>query len=155
MDNEKPWEKNGEEFDAEKAWTLIQNLRVESRDKSTKLEERDAQIQALAAERDTLATTVDEQKATLQEANDDIAAREARYQELETLRTKENLLTANGLPRDFASYVPDGDEEVMTAAVEKLASLRGEGGVSTRPDPAQVAEPAEDPREALAHQLFG
>lgn len=154
-DEQAPWEKNGEEFDAEKAWNLIQNLRTEKQELQTKnsalLEERET----IAKERDEYSTTVDEQKATLQLAHEDLAERQKNYEQLETLRTKENLLIGRGLPREFASYIPDGDEETMTSAVEKFASLRGTEGASAPPNPAQVAEPAVDERQALADHVFG
>jgi hypothetical protein len=38
-DNRPPWEKNGEPFDPERAWTLTQNLRTELSEAKTKLQE--------------------------------------------------------------------------------------------------------------------
>lgn len=152
-DDQKPWDKNGEEFDAEKAWNLIQNLRAEKQELQTKnsalVDERDA----IAKQRDEYSTAVEEQKATLQLANDDLAERQRSYEQLESLRTKENLLVEKGLPRDLASFIPDGDETDMTSVVEKFASLRQTENASAPPNPAQVAEPAPDP-DAEAAAFF-
>jgi len=152
-DEQKPWEKNGEPFNEETAWNLIQNLRAEKQELQTKNSSLTEERDAIAKQRDEYSTTVEEQKATLQLANDDLAERQKNYEQLETLRTKENLLVEQGLPRDFASYIPDGDEETMTSAVEKFASLRGTETASAPPNPAQVAEPAQDP-DAEAAAFF-
>lgn len=150
-----PWEKEGETFDAEKAKALILNLRQDKHTLQERVSGLETERDTALTERDGLQTQVDEQAATLQLANDDITDRESKYQQLESLRVKENLLSDKGIPRSYATYIPDGDEEAITSAVEEFASLRGQGSVSTQPDPAQVAEPPADERAALAQQVFG
>lgn len=150
-----PWEKDGEEFNAEVAKTLILNLRSENKALKSEKAELVSGSEAKDAEIQQLNTTVEEQKATLALANEDIESKESAYKDLQTQHLKESLLVDKGLPRDFASYIPSGDEDAMTSAVEKFASLRGADVNRVPFDPAQVAEPSVDPRLEAAQQIFG
>lgn len=153
-DQQKPWGDDSE-FDAEKAWNLIQNLRGEV---ATLKESK----QQLATERDEAntkaseaAAKAEELKATVQLTDDAVKDREQQYASLSTLRTKENLLIDAGLPRDLAPSVVGDDEDAWKTTVERLSSLRGEASQERRPDPAQVAAPEIDDRTLIANQLFG
>lgn len=153
-DSKKPWEDG--EFDEEKAWTLIQNLRGDVKalkaDKEQLITERD-NAQAESAQRQT---KIDEMQATVQLADDTIAEKDKDLTDLQTLRAKENLLIEEGLPRSLAENIPGDDEEAWAAQIEKFtSSLKTRERQARTPDPAQAAEPAVDERLALANQVFG
>lgn len=152
-DQQKPWEDG--EFDAEKAWTLIVNLRGDvdrlKADKQSITQERDDAAKA----RDESAKAVEELQATVQLTDDAVKAKEGEFSELTTLRTKENLLIDAGLPRKYAPQVVGDDEEAWTTSVQNLKELRGETSQERRPDPAQAADPAEPSADAVAKQFFG
>jgi len=149
----KPWGDDSE-FDAEKAWTLIQNLRGDldraKADKQSVAQERDAAI----AERDAGVKAVEELRATVQLTDDLVKEKEREFSELSTLRTKENLLIDAGLPRKYAPQVIGDDEAAWNDSVKSLVELRGEAGQERRPDPAQVAAPEESADDA-ARGFFG
>lgn len=152
-EQQKPWEDG--EFDAEKAWTLIQNLRGDvdrlKADKAALAQERDETAKA----RDEATKTVEELQATVQLTDDAVKSKESELSELSTIRTKENLLIDAGLPRKYAPQVVGDDEEAWKNAVQSLAELRGEAPQERRLDPAQAADPAEPSADAVAKQFFG
>ena len=153
-DSKKPWEDG--EFDEEKAWTLIQNLRGDIRtlkaDKEALVSERDT-AQAESAQRQT---KIDEMQATVQLADDTIAEKDKDLNDLKTLRAKENLLIDEGLPRSLAENIPGDDEEAWAAQIEKFtSSFKTRERQERTPDPAQAADPAIDERLEMANQVFG
>ncbi|WP_346843741.1 hypothetical protein [uncultured Rothia sp.] len=147
-----PWEKDGEEFNAEVAKNLILNLRNDKSQLQAKLNEANDSLESRNKELAKATETIEEQKATLSLANEDITSKESKLAEIETLRTKEHLLIDKGLPLNLVKFVPDGDEETMTSAVADLLELRGTP-TSVGVDPAQVAEPA-DNADAKAAAYF-
>lgn len=153
-DQQKPWG-DDTEFDAEKAWTLIQNLRGDNErlksSAATVAEERDSALAEVKAH----AGKVEELQATVQLTDDSVKAKEQEYASLNVLRSKENLLIDAGLPRKYAAQVIGDDEAAWNDSVNALAELRGAGSQERRPDPAQVAEPAEPSDDAQAKQFFG
>ncbi|UEJ82648.1 hypothetical protein Bra3105_17745 [Brachybacterium halotolerans subsp. kimchii] len=153
-DQQKPWGDDSE-FDAEKAWTLIQNLRGDvdrlKADKTALAQERDDAVKA----RDESTKTVEELQATVQLTDDAVKSKESELSELATIRAKENLLIDAGLPRKYAPQVVGDDEEAWKNAVQSLAELRGETPQERRLDPAQAADPAEPSADAVAKQFFG
>lgn len=152
-DQQKPWGSD-EEFDAEKAWTLIRNLREDVRqakaDKDAVVQERDAVVR----ERDQAVTRVAEFEQAGSVAADEKKAVEDQLRDERTLRAKEHLLVDAGLPRDLAQNLT-GDEEAWKNTVERFVALRGEVTQDRRPDPAQAAAPQLDEREVLAKSIFG
>lgn len=156
---DKPWEKNGEEFDAEKAWTLIQNLRSEKSELQSKLQTVADERDSAFGEREKVSTEVEQLKANLQLMEDDLSAKDKDISKIQTLRTKENALIERGLPRHLAQYIPDGDEEQITSAIEDFTSIRGhQVGEVLPPNPAQVADEstsADGDKEAAAKKFFG
>lgn len=142
-----PWGSAGD-FNPERAWTLIQNLRAEAAQHKQaattarqQAESLTAQVQALTSERDkALADTSTAVEALTVE---------------KTARAKERLLAAAGLDAEtFAPMLTGSDEEAWTSQVEALTGLRGQA--APKPDPAQsAATPATDDRTALARQVFG
>ncbi|PWH05200.1 hypothetical protein DEO23_14055 [Brachybacterium endophyticum] len=153
-DQQKPWG-DDENFDAEKAWTLIQNLRGDvdrlKADKTSLTQERDDAVK----DRDESAKKVEELQATVQLTDDTVKSKEQEYAELSTIRTKENLLIDAGLPRKYAPQVVGDDEEAWKSSVQSLAELRGEAPQERRLDPAQAADPAEPSADAAAREFFG
>ena len=139
-----PWGDDAN-FDASKAWSLIQNLRAEVDGLKTAKT-------ALTAERDDALAKVQAES----DAQEDAEQRRAELEQVSTLRTKEALLVDAGLPRDLADLVNGSDEDALKTSVERLAALRGPGAAQDRrPDPAQAASVETDPRAALAEQIFG
>ncbi len=161
--NTPPWG-NDEDFNPEKAWALIQELRAQKNDPEAhqefqRLKDENA---VLKDERDNALgqvgqkeKTIEELQATVQLTDDTVKTRESELSEFNTLRTKENLLIDAGLPRKFASQVVGDDEDAWNDSVQNLVELRGGASQERRPDPAQAAEPQIDERAALAEQLFG
>lgn len=149
-----PWGSDAE-FDAEKAWTLIQNLRGDvdrlKAEKATLAQERDTALGELG-QRDK---TIEELKATVQLTDDTAKAREQELSQLTTLRAKENLLIDAGLPRDLAPSVVGDDEEAWKSTVERFAALRGEAAQERRPNPAQAATSPAPSADEAAKSFFG
>lgn len=131
----KPWGDDSE-FDPQKAWTLIQNLRAEIAEGKTKHQDqiaaKDAELSAKLEEIETI-------KASVQSSADALAAKEAELTALQTLRTKENLLLDAGIPATFAANITGDDEEAWKADIARLAELRGGAPQNYTPDPAQAA----------------
>lgn len=153
-DSQKPWEDG--EFDAEKAWTLIQNLRGDIRTLKADKEQLTAERDTAQAESTQRQTRIEQLEAEAIAANDTIAEKDKDLTDLQTLRAKENLLIEEGLPRSLAENIPGDDEEAWKAQIEKFtSSLKTRERQARTPDPAQAAEPAVDERLALANQVFG
>lgn len=153
-DEKKPWEEG--EFDAEKAWTLIQNLKGDIKtlkaDKVNLTTERDTAQQESTQRQ----TRIDELEAAAVVADDTLSAKDKDLSDLQTLRAKEALLIEAELPLSLAENIPGDDEEAWTAQIEKFtSSLKTRERQERTPDPAQAAEPAVDERLALANQVFG
>lgn len=141
-----PWEKNGEEFDAERAKKLIADLRDENKAlKAAKTEPKAEDKPAPAAKTEEkpstdLATELADAKAEL---------------------AKARALAAAGLPLDFIPFIPGGDAEEIAAAVDFLASKipAAQSGEKKQPrlpvDPSQRAQVSKDPYQAYAEQIFG
>lgn len=149
-----PWG-TPEEFNPEKAWSLIQGLRADKEQlqaaKDSLTQERDTALGELG-QRDK---TIEELQATVQLTDDVVKSKEKDYSDLSTLRAKENLLIDAGLPRKYVSQVIGDDDEAWKTSVNDLLELRGPVAQERHPDPAQAAEPQIDERAALAEQLFG
>lgn len=153
-DEKKPWEEG--EFDAEKAWTLIQNLKGDIKtlkaDKVNLTTERDTAQQESTQRQ----TRIDELEAAAVVADDTLSAKDKDLSDLQTLRAKEALLIEAELPLSLAENIPGDDEEAWATQIEKFtSSLKTRERQERTPDPAQAAEPAVDERLALANQVFG
>lgn len=158
-----PWERDGETFDPERAWKLVQNLKTELA--AVKAKQAEAPEPAAAEE----PAPEPEDKPTEAEApepQDDSAAQIASLQ-AELARVK--ALAAVGLSQDFAPFVPGATSEeieanlatlqklISDAANEKteavLAAAPKSRGMA--PNPAQHAAPARDAYEEAAEIIFG
>lgn len=153
-----PWEREGETFDAERAKTLLLNLRAEKENYQAKLAAKTSELEALTTERDELKTQLETAQATAKELEEQSQATAGELQALTLLRTKEQILTSKGLPVDFADLLTGDDEQALEAAAERLSTLRGATDSAPVPmpaDPAQTGTPASDPRQEYAEALFG
>ena len=172
-----PWEKNGEEFDAERAKKLIAALRDENKAlKAAKTESKAEDKPAPAAkteEKPADATKADADTAPAEPKAEDKPAPAAKTEEkpsadlaTELAAAKAELakakaLAAAGLPLDFIPFIPGGDAEEIATAVDFLASKipaaqSGEKKQSRLPvDPSQRAKASQDPYQAYVEQIFG
>ena len=162
-----PWEKNGEEFDAERAKKLIAALRDENKAlKAAKAEPKaeDKPADAAKAEADTApAEPKAEDKpapaAKAEEKPSTDLATELADAKAELAKAK--ALAAAGLPLDFIPFIPGGDAEEIATAVDLLASKipAAQSGEKKQPrlpvDPSQRAKVSKDPYQAYAEQIFG
>ena len=133
-----PWERDGVEFNAETAWTLIQNLRADN----SALRAEKAKLTAPAAE-----------PAAAPEPAPDLAA------ELQAVRA-ENLklveLSKAGLPAHLAGAIAGSTADEIQANIAALQSVVPSAPREVPPNPAQGAEPAPvDPRLAWLNALRG
>nr|DAS48304.1 MAG TPA: protein of unknown function (DUF4355) [Caudoviricetes sp.] len=146
-DEQAPGEKNGEEFDAERAKKLIAALRDENKalkaaKTEPKAEDKPAPAEPKAEDKPSadLATELADAKAEL---------------------AKAKALAAAGLPLDFIPFIPGGDAEEIATAVDFLASKipAAQSGEKKKPrlpvDPSQRAKVSKDPYQAYVEQIFG
>lgn len=103
----KPW--GDDEFDAEKAWTLIQNLRGDKTDLSTKYDELSAKWQAAEdaklSEQDRIAKELEKAKAELAE------------------QRRKNALTQYDLPESALVFLTAESAEEIDKQASALAGL--------------------------------
>ena len=161
-----PWEKNSEEFDAERAKKLIAALRDENKAlKAAKTEPKaeDKPAAAAKAEADAPAEPKAEDKPapaakTEEKPSTDLATELA---DAKAELAKAKALAAAGLPLDFIPFIPGGDAEEIATAVDFLASKipAAQSGEKKQPrlpvDPSQRAKVSKDPYQAYAEQIFG
>lgn len=157
-----PWERDGETFDPERAWKLVQNLKAEL----AAVKAKQAEAPEPAAEEPEQEPEAEPTEAETSESQDDSAAQIASLQ-AELARVK--ALAAVGLSQDFAPFVPGETSEeieknlatlqklISDAANEKteavLAAAPKSRGMA--PNPAQHAAPARDAYEEAAEIIFG
>lgn len=158
-----PWERDGETFDPERAWKLVQNLKAELA--AVKAKQAEApEPAAEEPEQEPESEPVEAENSS--ESQDDSAAQIASLQ-TELARVK--ALAAVGLSQDFAPFVPGATSEeieknlatlqklISDAANEKteavLAAAPKSRGMA--PNPAQHAAPARDVYEETAEVVFG
>lgn len=157
-----PWERDGETFDPERAWKLVQNLRAELAAVKTK----QAEAPEPAAEEPAPEPEAKPSEDEAPEPQEDSAVQIASLQ-AELARVK--ALAAVGLSQDFAPFVPgENSEEIETnlATLQKLISeaanekteavLKADSkSRGMAPNPAQHAAPARDVYEETAEIIFG
>ena len=154
-----PWGSD-EDFNPEKAWSLIQNLRSEKtelQNKMTTLNNEHSATLSTLSERDA---SIEELQASLELSEEAAKQAEAEHQQLAALRTKENLLTNAGIPASYAGNVTGDTEDDWAESVAQLAQLtanaKHESTPTPKPDPAQAAnEPVVDENTELANMIFG
>lgn len=157
-----PWERDGETFDPERAWKLVQNLKAEL----AAVKAKQAEAPEPAAEEPAQESEAEPTEAETSAPQDDSAAQIASLQ-AELARVK--ALAAVGLSQDFAPFVPGATSEEIEknlATLQKLisdaANEKTEAVLSAAPksrgmapNPAQHAAPARDAYEEAAEIIFG
>lgn len=158
-----PWERDGETFDPERAWKLVQNLKAEL--SAVKAKQAGAP-EPTAAEEPAPEPEDKPAEAEAPDSQDDSAAQIASLQ-AELARVK--ALAAVGLSQDFAPFVPGETSEeieanlatlqklISNAANEKTEAVLTAAPKSRgmAPNPAQHAAPARDVYEETAEVVFG
>lgn len=159
-----PWERDGETFDPERAWKLVQNLKAELA--AVKAKQAEVPEPTAAEEPAPEPEAKPSEAETSSEAQDDSAAQIASLQ-AELARVK--ALAAVGLSQDFAPFVPGATSEEIEANLATLQKLisdaaneKTEAVLATAPksrglapNPAQHAAPARDAYEEAAEIIFG
>lgn len=157
-----PWERDGETFDPERAWKLVQNLKAEL----AAVKAKQAEAPEPAAEEPEQESATEPAEAETSESQDDSAAQIASLQ-AELARVK--ALASVGLSQDFAMFVPGETSEeieknlatlqqlISDAANEKVEAVLTAAPKSRgmAPNPAQHAAPARDVYEEAAEYIFG
>lgn len=165
-----PWERDGEEFNPERAWALIQALRAEKEQLKTKVE------QAATAEPAQAPVEPAKEEGTEEPAQEEPAkagkteSQDATAAELAATRAELNkvrALAAAGVDIALAPYLPEGTPEELAEHIELLRSklgggsaasptgqLEGTKGTRLAVDPAQHATHSPS-REELAAAFFG
>ena len=160
-----PWERDGETFDPERAWKLVQNLKAELATVKAKRAEAPEPAAAEEPEQEPEAEAKPTEAET-SEPQDDSATQIASLQ-AELARVK--ALASVGLSQEFAPFVPGAtSEEIETnlATLQKLisdaANEKTEAVLTAAPksrgmapNPAQHAAPARDVYEETAEYIFG
>lgn len=160
-----PWERDGETFDPERAWKLVQNLKAELATVKAKRAEAPEPAAAEEPEQEPEAAAKPTEAET-SEPQDDSATQIASLQ-AELARVK--ALASVGLSQEFAPFVPGAtSEEIETnlATLQKLisdaANEKTEAVLTAAPksrgmapNPAQHAAPARDVYEETAEVVFG
>ncbi|MDU7414511.1 MAG: hypothetical protein E7L25_09805 [Varibaculum cambriense] len=163
-----PWERDGEEFNPERAWALIQALRAEKEQLKAKVE------QAVAAE--PAQEEPAKEEGTEEPAQEEPAkagkteSQDATAAELAATRAELNkvrALAAAGVDIALAPYLPEGTPEELAEHIELLRSklgggsaasltgqLEGTKGTRLAVDPSQYATHSPS-REELAAAFFG
>ena len=158
-----PWERDGETFDPERAWKLVQNLKAELA--TVKAKQAEAS-EPTAAEDPAPEPEAEPSETEAPEPQDDSAAQIASLQ-TELARVK--ALAAVGLSQDFAPFVPGATSEEIEKNLATLQKLISEAANEKTeavlvaapksrgmaPNPAQHAAPARDVYEEAAEYIFG
>lgn len=157
-----PWERDGETFDPERAWKLVQNLKAELAAVKAKQTEAPEPV----AEESEQESAAEPAEAETSESQDDSAAQIASLQaELAVVKA----LATVGLSQDFAPFVPGATSEEIEANLATLQKLISDAAnekteavlkadLKSRgmaPNPAQHAAPARDVYEEAAEYIFG
>ena len=134
-----PWGSD-EEFDPERAWKLIQNIRKE-KDELKPLAEKARELE-------------DSQKSEQQRLNEE---RDALAKERDLLRgelLRERVARKHGLPDKLASRLQGDDEESLEADAKELAELIPQTrGVREPVDTTSVPEPQKLSPQELAEKV--
>lgn len=153
-----PW---GDDFDAEKAWKLVQNLRADKE----KLASRPALTPEQQKQLDEYNRLVEASKSETQRLSEaaETARRDAETARAEAIRYK--VAATHGLTADHFDLLGSGTEEEISARAEKIAALLSQQQpptptpLPTRPveqlRPGATPGEAESPDDVLYKQLFG
>jgi len=155
-----PW---GDDFDADKAWKLVQNLRQDKEKLSSRTALTDEQRTQLA-EYNRLVEASKTEAQRQQEAVEK-ASRDAETARAEATRYK--VAATHGIPADHFDLLGSGTEEEISARAEKIATLLAKQAEATQAPttlpkrPVEQLRPGATPGEAeseddvLYSKLFG
>lgn len=142
-----PWGSD-EDFNPERAWNLIQNLRNE---KETLKSQHETRVEELEKQIETQNSDLTEKNSSLEDAQKRIDSLESESKEKDgtiaekdALIVKHQLLSKAGIPLNYAAQVTGDDEDAWKASVKSLEELRGSSGVQRTPDPVQAADSTRD-----------
>jgi hypothetical protein len=129
-----PW---GADFDAEKAWSLVQNLRADKE----KLAQRPVLTPEQQKQLGEFNALVEASKTEAQRLADatELARREAAEAKAEAIRYK--AAATHGIPAEHFDLLGSGSEEEVAARAAKIAALLPKG--TPPPPPAPGARPVE------------
>jgi hypothetical protein len=111
-DSKPPW---GEDFDAARAWKLVENLRADNATKTAKLSDHEKAAQARA---DAEKSEVERATARAERAEKALADREAASR-------RTDVLKKHGLSDDDAAYLAGITDDELDAKAEALAARLG------------------------------
>lgn len=145
-----PW--TAEDFDAEKAWTLVTNLRAEVAD----LKAKSGNAETLTQENATAKAQIATLEADLAAERQKVTELSAQVEGITSDRTKEKLLIERGLDSSLLEMLVGDDEAAWTAKADKLAELQGNSKPPVNDFQKNVnAPPTERARlAAAAHNFF-
>lgn len=133
-----PWGDDAD-FDASRAWTLIQNLRAEVDGLKAK---RPAKTEEPAADGDPAPAKDDPDLSAR------LTAAEERAQSAERELWRERALRKHKVPEDLADLIVGDSEEAVLAIAERLAKATGASGKDT-PEAEAQTPPASKPEPTL------
>lgn len=159
--NTPPWGDEESNFDAARAWQLIQNLRQEKGELKTQLDtatsEKDAEIARLSGELTEKTTSFADLEAKITGLETAVAEKDGLVSLKDATIAKHQLLSEAGLGLDYADQVVGDDDTAWKASVTKLQKLAGSSAVQRTPDPVQVAAGGTPPvdKNAEGKAFFG
>lgn len=110
-----PWEKRGEEYDADKAATLIRNLRDERNELREALRRSKGEVDALLRNAGSGASDA-QRLATVEAEVAQLRAQNAEYR-------RANALTRAGISEEFSDLITGTTDEEISGQVQRLVAL--------------------------------
>lgn len=142
-----PWGSD-ENFNAEKAWELIENLRKEKAPDASALESRVAEMQAAAEARNKMlaeAFGLAEPPKTEDALAETVKSLQEKFETSEREAHKLRIAADKGVPPEFHHLLTETDTEKLTAQAEmaaEYARLKA-AAAGTPPDPAFLSNPGQ------------
>lgn len=136
-----PW---GDDFDAERAWTLVQNLRA---DKDKLQGEKDTLTTELATERQAREDA--EKVAKDADPEGKLSAAEKRAADAERSLWTERALRKHSIAEELVEFLSGDTEEAILAKAEKLSKVGKPDGEKPKADEEKPDESAEKPEGGL------
>ncbi|WGH20297.1 scaffolding protein [Arthrobacter phage MaGuCo] len=133
-----PW---GDDFDAERAWRLVQNLRGE-------LSDVKAELVTTKKDRDTAQTERDALKDGAGSESEKVTAAEKRAAEAERALHVERALRKHPDLADYADLLTGDTEEEIVAKADRLAAIGKKGGDPAADDKDQSKDGSKPGAEA-------
>lgn len=134
------------------AQTLIGGLRSENAEHRTKVRDAEKKVTDLEGQVADLGNTASGLQTQLDEQTAAVTAKDSELSTLGFARTRDRLALERGIPLNIAESLNAADEESLTTTLDALAALRGPGeptaALPPQPNPAQAADPADDPDAA-------